>query len=195
MTDSEGPFLAGRLLIAAPNIGDPRFRRSVILMCAHDEEHAMGIAVNQPVRELTVASILRRTVKRDFEGEGIVLPDDLVLMGGPVETNRGFVLHSDDYAASSSSVRVAPGINLTGTPDVLEALAGHDNRPKRSLVAFGYAGWGPGQLEQEILGATWLVCDADADLVFNADHELKWSRALAKIGVSPSRFSGQAGTA
>jgi putative transcriptional regulator len=195
MTDSEGPFLTGRLLVAAPSIGDPRFRRSIIFMCAHDEDHAMGIAVNQPVRELTVAKLLRRTIERDWEREGIVLPQDFVLMGGPVEKNRGFVLHSDDYASPSSSVRIAPGISLTATPEVLEALAGHNSRPRRSLLALGYAGWGPGQLEQEILGATWLTCEADDELVFGPDHELKWSRALAKIGVSPSRFSSLAGSA
>jgi putative transcriptional regulator len=194
MADSEPPFLAGRMLVAMPGIGDPRFERAVIFLCAHDADHAMGLTVNHPVEGLSVGSVLKR-LKVGGANSSITLPDDLVLMGGPVECDRGFVLHTDDYRSPTSSLPVIPGISLTATPEVLEAIAGHNSRPRRSLLALGYAGWGPGQLEQEILGATWLTCDADESLVFGDDHAGKWRRALAKIGVSPERLSGLSGRA
>jgi len=191
MYDSDGGFLAGRLLVAMPGIGDPRFERAVIFICAHDADHAMGLAINRPVGDLTVGSVLRRLKIES----SIALPEDLVLMGGPVERGRGFVLHTDDYNSPGSTVAVAAGLSLTATPDVLEAMAGHNSRPSRSLLALGYAGWAPGQLEQELLGATWLTCEADEDLIFGEDHETKWARALAKIGVSPEQLSAESGRA
>ncbi|HEY1752871.1 MAG TPA: YqgE/AlgH family protein [Caulobacteraceae bacterium] len=186
-------FLTGRMLVAMPGIGDPRFERALIFVCAHNAEHAMGLAVNRPVTGLSVGSVLKR-LKVPMEST-IELPEDLVLMGGPVERDRGFVLHTDDYMCPTSSVKVAPGVGLTATPDVLEAIAGHNSRPRRSLLALGYAGWGPGQLEQELVGATWLTCDADESLIFGDDHDRKWERALAKIGVRPGSLSNEVGRA
>ena len=194
MSDSEEPFLTGRMLVAMPGIGDPRFQRAVILLCAHNAEHAMGLAVNQPVEGLSLGSVLKR-LKIAGAKSSITLPDDLVLMGGPVERDRGFVLHTDDYQSPQSSMAVIPGVALTATPEVLEAIAGHNSRPRRSLLALGYAGWGPGQLEQEIISDTWLTCDADESLIFGGDHASKWARALAKIGVAPERLSGLTGRA
>jgi putative transcriptional regulator len=191
MSDSDDAFLAGRLLVAMPGIGDPRFERAVIFLCAHNAEHAMGLAVNRPVAGLSIGGVLKRLKIES----SIAVPDDLVLMGGPVERDRGFVLHTDDYACPASSVAVIPGVSLTATPDVLHAIAGHNSRPRRSMLALGYAGWGAGQLEQEILGNTWLTCDADEDLIFDLDHERKWHRALAKIGVTPERLSSMVGNA
>jgi putative transcriptional regulator len=192
MAETDDVFLTGRLLIAMPGIGDPRFERSVIFVCAHNAQHAMGLAVNRPVQGLSIGSVLRRL---KIAESTIELPEDLVLMGGPVERDRGFVLHTDDYASPASSMPVIPGVSLTATPEVLEAIAGHNSRPRRSLLALGYAGWGPGQLEHEILGDTWLICDADESLIFGDDHAGKWRRALAKIGVSPERLSGLTGRA
>jgi putative transcriptional regulator len=191
MARRESESLTGRLLIAMPGIGDPRFERAVIFLCAHTAEHAMGLAVNRPVEGLSISSVLKRLKIEST----IELPEDLVLLGGPVERDRGFVLHTDDYASPQSSVPVIPGVSLTATPDVLEAIAGHNRRPRRSLLALGYAGWGPGQLEQEILGNTWLTCEADESLIFGDDHEHKWTRALAKLGVSADRLSSTAGRA
>ena len=192
MSDSDAAFLAGRLLIAMPGIGDPRFQRAVIFLCAHDAQHAMGLAVNRPVPGLSVGNVLRRLKIES----SIKLPEDLVLMGGPVERDRGFVLHTDDYRSPNSSMPIIPGVSLTATPEVLEAIAGgHNRRPRRSLLALGYAGWGAGQLEQEILGAAWLTCEADEGLIFDDDHERKWERSLAKIGVSAAKLSGAAGRA
>jgi putative transcriptional regulator len=194
MSDSEEPFLTGRMLVAMPGIGDPRFERAVIFLCAHNAEHAMGLAVNRPVEGLSLGSVLKR-LKIGDAGSSITLTDDLVMMGGPVERDRGFVLHTDDYCSPTSSMPVIPGISLTATPDVLEAMAGHDSRPRRSLLALGYAGWGAGQLEQELMGSTWLTCDADESLIFGDDYASKWTRALDKIGVSPARLSGLTGQA
>jgi putative transcriptional regulator len=191
MSESDGSFLTGRMLVAMPGIGDPRFERALIFLCAHNAEHAMGLTVNRPAPGLNLASVLKRLKIKS----SIALPEDLVLVGGPVERDRGFVLHTDDYASPSSSVAVIPGISLTATPEVLEAIAGHNRRPRRSLLALGYAGWDAGQLEQEIQGNTWLTCDADENLIFDDDYASKWERALAKIGVAPSRLSGLSGRA
>ena len=182
----EGGFFSGQLLIAMPGIGDPRFERAVILVCAHDAEHAMGLAVNRPVEGLTVPDLLE---KLQIDST-IRLPDDLVLMGGPVETQRGFVLHTDDYGVEHS-LQVGGGVALTATRDALEAMANHNAHPRRALLALGYAGWGAGQLENEIKANVWLTCEADEALIFGDDYALKWRQALGKLGVDP-RFLGTA---
>ena len=183
-------FFAGQLLIAMPGITDPRFERALILVCAHDPEHAMGLAVNSPVEGLSVPELLMRL---DVKSE-IQASDDLVLMGGPVERERGFVLHTDDYL-SEHSIPVGAALALTGTRDVLEAMAAGNGHPRRAILALGYAGWGAGQLEEEIKDNVWLTCDADETLIFGRDYERKWSRALAKLGVEPERLSTTAGRA
>ena len=186
----EGGFFSGQLLIAMPGIGDPRFERAVILVCAHDAEHAMGLALNRPVEGLTVPDLLEKLQIKST----IRLPDDLVLMGGPVETERGFVLHTDDYEGEHS-LPVGGGVALTATREALEAMVDPTGQPRRSLLALGYAGWGAGQLERELRENVWLTCDPDEAILFGDDHEHKWSRALAKIGVSPATLSAHGGTA
>ncbi len=190
LDDEDGEFLTGRMLVAMPGIDDPRFERAVLYICDHSDEHAMGLAVNRPVEGLTVPDLLTRLgVESDIR-----LPEDLVLMGGPVERERGFVLHTDDYVSEGSSLQVGDGVALTATREVLQALAS-DTRPRRSILALGYAGWGPGQLEREVRDSVWLVCDPDEALIFGGDHEHKWSRALERIGVSAASLSGAAGSA
>jgi putative transcriptional regulator len=187
----EGGFFSGQLLIAMPGISDPRFERALILVCAHDREHAMGLTLNSPVEGLTVPDLLG---KLGIEAT-IRLPPDLVLMGGPVELDRGFVLHTADYR-SEHSLDVGGGVALTATREVLEAMAsGHNRAPLKSLLALGYAGWGAGQLEEEIKQNVWLTCEADDELIFDHDYGKKWSRALAKLGVDPERLSSVAGRA
>jgi putative transcriptional regulator len=184
-------FLSGQLLIAMPGIGDPRFERAVILVCAHDNEHAMGVAVNQPVEGLTVPDLLERlNITATIE-----VPPDLVLLGGPVERERGFVLHTSDYRSPEMTLDISQEVALTATRDVLEAMASHNGRPRRSFLALGYAGWGAGQLEREIRENVWLTCPADEDLLFSANYETKWSRALAKLGIDPRLLSAQTGQA
>jgi len=173
-----------------PGIGDPRFDHAVVVMCAHTPEHAMGLALNRPVDGLTVPSLLERLgVESTIE-----LPEELVLFGGPVERERGFVLHTDDYLCADSSMPVARGVALTATREILQVMA-DDRRPRRSMLALGYAGWGPGQLEKEILESVWLTCDPDEALLFGDDYDNKWALALAKIGVSAGMLSSQAGRA
>jgi len=187
--DSE--FLSGRMLIAMPGIGDPRFERSVVFLCAHDEEHAIGLAVNRPVDGLTLESL--------FEKIGVDKPirrvaDEPVLMGGPVERERGFVLHTDDYICNGVSMPVMEGLALTTTRDVLQAMSGVQ-APRKSFLALGYAGWGPGQLDREVRESVWLVCEPDESLLFGDDHEHKWSLALEKLGVSAAMLSMEGGRA
>jgi putative transcriptional regulator len=177
-------------LIAMPGIGDPRFERAVLLICAHDSEHAMGLALNRPATGLTVPDLLGRLgIEATIE-----VPRDLVLIGGPVERERGFVLHTDDYRGQRS-LGVGEGVALTATREVLEAMAGLHDPPRRARLALGYAGWAAGQLENEIRNNVWLVCDADETLLFEPDHERKWSRALSKLGVDPQRLSSASGRA
>jgi putative transcriptional regulator len=186
----EGGFFSGQLLIAMPGISDPRFERALILICAHDHQHAMGLSLNNPVEGLTVPDLLE---KLDIKST-IRLPPDLVLLGGPVECERGFVLHTTDYQGEFS-LDVGDGVALTATREVLEAMASHNGHPSRSLLALGYAGWGAGQLENEIKQNVWLTCEPDEDLIFGHDYERKWTRALAKLGVDPERLSAVAGRA
>lgn len=186
----EGGFFSGQLLIAMPGITDPRFERALILVCAHDHEHAMGLALNSPVEGLTIPDLLEKLQIQST----IKLPPDLVLMGGPVGIDRGFVLHTTDYRGEYS-LDVGAGVALTATREVLEAMASHNAAPAKSLLALGYAGWGAGQLEEEIKQNVWLTCDADDALIFDHDYERKWTRALAKLGVDPERLSSVAGRA
>ena len=189
--DTHWDSLGGRMLIAMPGIGDPRFERAVIMMCVHSAEHAMGITVNRPVEGLVVPDLLERLgVKAEIR-----LPDRQVLAGGPVERERGFVLHTDDYSAPQSTLPVGDGLALTATREVLEAMASRASGPRQAILALGCAGWSPGQLEREIRDNVWLTCDPDEALLFDDDHETKWARALAKLGVSAGQLSAFSGRA
>lgn len=182
--------LAGKLLVAMPGIGDPRFSRSVIMMCSHDAEHAMGVVVNKPKQELTLSDVLGHL---GLQAEGDVA-QRAVLDGGPVRRERGFVLHSPDFAAKEGTQEVTPEIRLTATRDVLEAVAG-DHAPQRFLLALGCSGWGAGQLESELRRNAWLVVDADDAIVFDDAHDKKWERAIKSLGFDPSQLSSAQGNA
>lgn len=182
--------LAGKLLVAMPGIGDPRFDRSVIIMCAHDAEHAMGIVLNKPREEITLSDVLDHLGLAPESGLG----DRLVLDGGPVRPDRGYVLHSEDFAAGEVTQVVGPGIRLTATRDVLEAVA-KEHAPERFVLALGCAGWDAGQLEEELKHNSWLVVDADDAIVFGDAHEDKWTRAIRTLGLDPSQLMGDVGSA
>lgn len=188
---NEAEFLNGRLLIAMPGIADPRFERAVILVCLHAPEQAMGVRINAPHEDMTLDSILE---KLGIEGRARDTRQS-VLKGGPVERDRGYVLHSDDYEVEGSTLAVTEGLCLTATRDILQTLTVGHELPSRAVLALGYAGWGPGQLEVELRENVWLTGPADADLVFDADHDTKWDRALARMGISAAMLSGQAGRA
>jgi putative transcriptional regulator len=190
-------YLDGQLLIAMPVMDDPRFERSVIYLCAHSSEGAMGIIVNRPAGSIDFPGLL---VQLDIikKSEQIKLPENAesmkVLKGGPVETGRGFVLHSSDFFIEDATLRIDDGICLTATVDILKAIA-KGAGPKHAILALGYAGWAAGQLETEIQHNGWLHCDADPDLIFGGDVEEKYLRALAKIGINPGMLSTDAGHA
>lgn len=183
--------LAGQLLIAMPGMNDPRFAHSVILLCAHDEEHAMGIAINTPMRGITVEGLLKQL---GIANESLADPDQAVLFGGPVENERGFVLHSLDWHRDGMTLPVTPGVGLTTARDILEDM-GQGAGPHFSSVAVGYAGWGPGQLEEELRANAWLTCAASRSLIFDDRYDDKWQKAIATLGVSAAHLSGHSGRA
>jgi putative transcriptional regulator len=182
--------LAGKLLIAMPGMGDPRFERSVILICAHSGEGAMGLVVNKPSADLSFSGLLDQlNIPRAPAGRDI-----RVHLGGPVERGRGFVLHSAEYTSQGATMPVPGGYGMTATVDVLAALA-QGAGPDAALLALGYSGWGPGQLEAEIARNDWLTAEAPADLVFSSDDKGKWQGALRRMGIDPITLSGAAGRA
>ena len=185
-------YLDGKMLIAMPGIGDERFNRAVIYICAHSADGAMVLVVNHQIDNLSFGNLLER-LDLTTGGEKIRLPrdiaDTLVLQGGPVETSRGFVLHSKDYFSDECTLSVDDRVGLTATLDVLRAIA-DGSGPRLSLLALGYTGWGPGQLESEIRQNGWLHCDADEDLIFGLDIADKYKAALARIGISEQMLAG-----
>ena len=183
--------LSGKLLIAMPGMGDPRFDHSVVFLCAHSGDGAMGLIVNKPRPELTFGDLLTQL---KIDGSGSTSADLRVHFGGPVEHGRGFVLHSGDYAGNQATLRVDRRFGLTSTLDVLEDIVRGDG-PSQSLLALGYAGWGPGQLEREIGRNGWLTCDANPDIVFSPANGTKWIRALKLLGIDPLTLSAVAGRA
>jgi putative transcriptional regulator len=189
-------YLDGQLLIAMPIMTDKRFARSVIYMCAHSAEGAMGLIVNQRASHISFSELLTQLsiVPDGSDDIEIELADMDVHVGGPVETGRGFVLHSADYYAADSTLPIDEGVSLTATIDILKAIAGGKG-PDRAILALGYAGWRPGQLESEIAANGWLHCSADADLLFDRDLDQKYERALSKIGIDPSHLVSEAGHA
>jgi putative transcriptional regulator len=190
-------YLDGQCLIAMPTMRDERFERSVVYVCAHSDEGAMGLIINRPAPEVMLADLLVQLGIVDDENAIRLGPSEIpmqVLRGGPVETGRGFVLHSSDYFTAESTLPIDDGICLTHTIDVLKAIAVGDG-PRRAVLALGYAGWGAGQLELEIQANGWLHCDADPELLFDLAIETKYSRAMSKLGVDPARLSSAAGRA
>lgn len=182
-------YLVGQMLIAMPQMRDPRFARTVVYVCAHSAEGAMGLVVNRPFEALTFTDLLEQM-------EIAVTPvcaSVRIHFGGPVESGRGFVLHSNDYFAESTLV-VDDQVALTATVDVLRAIS-DGSGPHRSLLALGYAGWSAGQLDQEILENVWLNVPSDPDLLFGTDLERKWERAIAKLGIDFGMLSVEAGHA
>jgi len=182
--------LTGQLLIAMPQMLDPRFARSVVYVCAHSEnEGAMGLVVNKLFEALTMDELFTH-LKLDPGPLGRSRP---VCFGGPVEPGRGFVLHTADYREEATLV-VTDGLAVTATLDILRAI-GRGDGPRHSLLALGYAGWAPGQLDAEMQANGWLSAPADADLVFDPDFEGKWQRALGKLGIDLTLLSTEAGHA
>jgi putative transcriptional regulator len=190
-------YLDGQMLIAMPAMSDERFQRSLIYICAHSTEGAMGIIVNHAAPNINFSELLVQ-LEVIPSAERIELPTRAegvkILKGGPVETGRGFVLHSADFFIENSTLPIDTGICLTATLDILKAIARGDG-PASAILALGYAGWAPGQLENEIQQNGWLHCSADSDLIFGTDTETKYDRALQKIGIDLAMLSSEAGHA
>jgi putative transcriptional regulator len=184
------PHLDGKLLIAMPGMGDPRFEKALVYVCAHSEDGAMGLIVNKPAVDLQFSDLLDQL--------GITPAQSCrpieVHFGGPVEHGRGFVLHSKDYLSEDTTLEVNDEFGMTATLDILEDIS-QGNGPNACLLALGYAGWGPGQLEDEIRANGWLTCDADAALVFSDDNNAKWTSAIESIGIDPRMLSAEGGSA
>ena len=191
MPDSpEAIDLSGKMLIAMPSMGDPRFSRSVILVCTHSDEGAMGLIINKPAKQIRFKSLLKQLgIDAKVTGKGPTIG-----LGGPVENARGFVLHSDDYQSEETTMDVPGGFAMTSTQNILADIA-NGIGPEKAKLALGYSGWGPGQLEQEIQDNGWLVCDADEDLIFGLDDAGKWNQALGLLGINPLMLSATGGRA
>src|SRR5258705_2778830 len=188
--DQGESFLEGEFLIAMPGMADERLAQTVIYMCAQSDKGAMGIVINKPIPGLSFAEVLKQ-LQIDIKPAMGEFP---ILYGGPVETGRGFVLHSGDYEGSDSTLPVSEDISLTATLDILRALA-EGRGPKQALFALGYAGWAPGQVETEFQSNGWLHCTADPSLVFGVDPEAKWRTALKRLGIGPSALVADVGRA
>ena len=185
----ESGYFVGQLLIAMPHMGDPRFARSIIYICAHTKDGAMGLVINRQIESITFSDLLKQLNIKTPDIDNRIQ----VMFGGPVEVGRGFVLHTSDYV-EKSTLLVDNEVALTATRDVLKDIA-RGSGPRRNLLALGYAGWGPGQLDAEIEANGWLNVAADEDLVFDEDLDTKWERAMAKLGVDLTNLSGQSGHA
>lgn len=194
---ADSPYLDGQLLVAMPGMMDERFARAVIYVCAHSPEGAMGIILNRPAANVTMPDLLIQ-LEIVPELDRIHLPEQIthmqVLMGGPVETSRGFVLHSPDYHIAQSTLPIDDHICLTATVDILRAIA-QGRGPQNAVLALGYAGWGAGQLELEFQSNGWLNCPADTELIFNMPADIRYEMALRRIGIEPAMLSMEAGHA
>lgn len=191
-----GSFLDGQLLIAMPGMSDPRFDRSVIYMCAHSEQGAMGLIINKAAPMMRFGDLLAQLdLLPDRSPEP---PPDLlampVLYGGPVEQERGFVLHSSDYQSGETSLTVSETVAITATVDILRDMA-RGKGPQRAILALGYSGWAPGQIEDEIQRNGWLTCEADDEIVFGLDFDARYLAALRKLGIDPAMLSSDSGHA
>ena len=183
-------YLGGKLLIASPLIGDPRFDRAVVYMCSHGDDQAMGLVVNQPMDGLRLPDLLDQL---DIAG-GADAADAPVFNGGPVSRDRGFVLHTLDVHLGPATLEVSDSLGLTATKEILNALAS-EQRPERFLMTLGYAGWDAGQLEQEIRDNAWLNVDAQSEILFDAPVDKRWEQAVASLGFSASALQPSGGHA
>lgn len=190
MMSNENFDLTGKLLVSMPGMGDPRFAQTVIYICSHSDEGAMGLIINKPKRNVSWKDVIEQIEDVPNQAAG----EPLVRRGGPVETGRGFVLHSDDYRSALKTLDVADGIALTATRDILEEISAGKG-PKKAMLMLGYSGWGKDQLEGEIAQNGWLTCDASMALVFDLEDAQKWQAAISSLGIDPLGLSATAGRA
>lgn len=188
--DKKSDYLAGHFLLATPSMQDPRFKKSLIYICSHDRAGAMGLIINQSKSGLYLSDLLDQI---GIEGE-VKVADTPVLIGGPVDIDRGFVLHSPDYFKEDTSLKLSDTLTLTSTKDILEALVSAE-APSQAMLAVGYSGWGEGQLEKEIGQNTWLVLEAEEHIIFDSNLDMKRDKAYEILGISPEMLSFHGGNA
>ncbi len=182
--DVKAQFLDGQILIAMPDMQDPRFARSIVYLCAHSEDGAMGLIVNKVIDDLNWKDLFNKIDIPIGSANG----PKQICFGGPVDIERGFLLHSSDYHSEGATLKVSDDISMTATIEILQDIA-MGRGPEQVALTLGYAGWAAGQLEAELQMNGWLLCDADETLLFDADYDAKWDRALAKLGISPAMLS------
>ena len=190
---TSGSYLGGKLLIAMPTMADTRFHKAVILLCAHDKNGAMGLMINHTIAGIEFEHLLEQLgitsdIEVDFSKYAMQ-----VMNGGPVESSRGFLLHSNDFL-KDDTIKISENFSVTGTVEALRDVAKGEG-PNKVLFILGYAGWNAGQLEQELQQNAWLVVDPDPSIIFNPQHDQKWSRAIGKLGIDPGMLSGDVGRA
>ena len=191
MAEKDDKYLTGRVLLATPSMGDPRFHKAVIYVCAHDEHGAMGLVINHHLPGVDMKDLLKQLEIEKTTDSAI---DDIpVLSGGPVETARGFVLHSTDFE-QGETIKINKDFSVTGTIDALKAIANGEG-PEDLLFILGYAGWDAGQLDRELQDNAWLVLDPDKALIFAHTADDMWHKAIEKIGIDPGMLSGTSGRA
>lgn len=193
MGQSENNFLTGKLLLSMPSMGDPRFSKAAIYVCTHDEHGAMGLVINNTMPGLDFGALLKQLhidIDPKFDTHIQSIP---VMSGGPVETARGFVLHSGEFM-QKDTLRITPDISVTGTVDAMKAIA-HNEGPEKMIFALGYAGWSAGQLDEEICQNAWLITDGEPALVFGTQPGQLWDTAIHNMGIEPAMLSGTAGRA
>lgn len=193
MTQEKDNNFAGKLLLSMPTIGDPRFSKSVIYICTHDESGAMGLMINSAVPALSFRDLLGQLNIESDPAMNDALSEIEVMSGGPVENARGFILHDKSFA-QKDTIAISNDIAVTGTIDAMKDIA-HGNGPDNMVFILGYAGWGENQLEEEIRANAWLMVEADHDLLFNTQAEDKWEKAVRKLGIDPTMLTGTAGNA
>jgi len=190
MSASQESELTGKLLVAMPGIGDPRFKNAVIYLCAHSAEGAMGLVINKLSPDVDIDDVYDQSDLKNLEA-----PDHMdVHIGGPVETGRGFVLHNAGYMLEEETLVVDAAFAMTASQTILKDIA-LKNGPRDFIFCLGYSGWGPAQLEDELATNGWLVCEAKSDIVFQVDESDKWARAIESLGVNPALLSAEAGNA
>ena len=182
--------LKGKFLIALPAMGDPRFKQAVIYVCSHDQDGTMGLMINKQKGPLRLSNMLEQA---GIDGPAPTA-DTPVLIGGPVDIDRGFVLHSPDYNKDDTSIKLSDTLMLTANRDILDALV-TEAAPNKAILAVGYSGWGEGQIEQELMQNAWITVDADEALIFDSDMDTKWDRAIRQLGITPDMLAHSGGTA
>ena len=192
-SDKPTSTFTGNLLLAMPGMTDPRFKKAVILLCAHDDKGAMGLVINHTLPDIDMAELFKQLDISMNDNMKQTAQDVPVMSGGPVETARGFVLHSNDFK-QDDTIKIDDNVGVTGTVEALRLIANGEH-PENMMFLLGYAGWSAGQLDQELQENAWLVVEPDMDIIFNSGTDEKWNKALSKLGIDPAMLSMAGGSA